>query len=72
MITTQTMPGDWCTQCSRYVPVEELKEGNCPTCGTHLRDQHAPWHFKLLIVALSVYLTWRFIQGIFWVIHHVH
>jgi uncharacterized membrane-anchored protein len=22
----------------------------------------APWHFKLLVVALVVYLTWRFVQ----------
>jgi hypothetical protein len=25
-------------------------------------DYKAPWHFKLLVVLLVVYLTWRFIQ----------
>ena len=25
-------------------------------------DMKAPWHFKLLMVLLIVYLTWRFVQ----------
>jgi len=25
-------------------------------------DAKAPWHFKLLLVLLVIYLTWRFIQ----------
>jgi hypothetical protein len=25
-------------------------------------DGKAPWHFKLLVVLLVIYLTWRFIQ----------
>ena len=25
-------------------------------------DAKAPWHFKLLVVLLVIYLTWRFIQ----------
>lgn len=29
----------------------------------------APWHFWLLLVALSIYLTYRLIQGIVWVAH---
>jgi hypothetical protein len=31
----------------------------------------APWHFKLLLVALVLYLGYRAYQGIFWVAHHV-
>ncbi|GAC1312993.1 MAG: hypothetical protein NVSMB12_04020 [Acidimicrobiales bacterium] len=31
----------------------------------------APWHFKLLLVALILYLGFRAYQGVFWVIHHV-
>ncbi|MGH9190815.1 MAG: hypothetical protein ACRD0Q_12480 [Acidimicrobiales bacterium] len=30
-----------------------------------------PWHFKLLVVALAVYLAWRGVQGIGWVVAHL-
>ncbi|MBS1849269.1 MAG: zinc-ribbon domain-containing protein [Actinobacteria bacterium] len=32
-------------------------------------DQSTPWHFKVLLVALVLYLTWRLVQGILWVAH---
>jgi uncharacterized membrane protein YkvA (DUF1232 family) len=45
-------------------------DGTCPNCGNLLdtqvhasqetEDLKAPWHFKLMIVALVVYLVWRF------------
>ena len=28
----------------------------------------APWHFTLMIVGLSIYLLWRLVQGIEWLI----
>jgi len=31
----------------------------------------APWHFKLMLVALAVYLTWRGVQGVEWVAHRL-
>jgi hypothetical protein len=31
-------------------------------------DAKAPWHFKLLIAALVIYLGWRIIQMITWVL----
>jgi hypothetical protein len=47
-------------------------DGTCPTCGEQIVEAHdhdekaadekAPWHFKLMIATLVVYLTWRFIQ----------
>jgi hypothetical protein len=30
--------------------------------------QKVPWHFWLLVIALSIYLGWRLIQGIGWLI----
>ncbi|MDQ3738586.1 MAG: hypothetical protein M3337_05390 [Actinomycetota bacterium] len=46
------------------------EDGTCPTCGSavhapehvshDIEDLKAPWHFKLMIVALIVYLVWRF------------
>jgi hypothetical protein len=30
--------------------------------------QKIPWHFWLLVIALSIYLGWRLVQGIAWLI----
>jgi hypothetical protein len=45
-------------------------DGSCPSCGRPVadstvareraEDERAPWHFKLMVVALVVYLVWRF------------
>ncbi len=29
-----------------------------------------PWHFKLMLVALGIYLTWRGVQGVSWLFSH--
>lgn len=50
-------------------------DGSCPSCGTVLVDPatlvtevpRAPWHFKLLVGALVVYLSWRVVQLIAWI-----
>ena len=66
----------WCEDCAKYwTPTAMKADGTCPTCGRDLAadteraeqaaaDEKAPWHFKLLIVALVAYLSWRF-YGIF-------
>ncbi len=30
-----------------------------------------PWHFKVLVVALIIYLAWRAFQGVAWLTHHL-
>ena len=30
-----------------------------------------PWHLKLLLVALAVYLSYRLFQGVAWVLAHI-
>lgn len=65
----------WCEECSKYLTPSSLKEdGTCPQCGRPVAEhetsstdeksaaEKAPWHFKLMIVALIVYLVWRFID----------
>ena len=51
-------------------------DGTCPTCGEQVvegrehgaahadgdGDEKAPWHFKLMIAALTVYLGWRLVD----------
>ena len=64
----------WCEPCAKYwTPTAMDADGHCPRCGSdidavtvkadeRLQDERAPWHFKLLVVALVVYLGWRFIE----------
>jgi hypothetical protein len=43
--------------------------GECPTCGRVIAPPaRAPWHFKLLLVALVAYLAFRGYQGVEWVL----
>jgi hypothetical protein len=64
----------WCEDCAKYwAPPTMTPDGRCPTCGRDLEapepirdedgaavDEKAPWHFKLMVVAVVVYLVWRF------------
>jgi hypothetical protein len=63
----------WCEECAKYwTPNSMNEDGTCPTCGRVVEapevpesitdDESAPWHFKLLVVAVVVYLGWRFVQ----------
>jgi hypothetical protein len=61
----------WCEDCEKYwAPSAMTPEGECPDCGADLDapdpagadpsdEERAPWHFKLLIVMLVVYLVYR-------------
>jgi len=60
-----------------FAPSAMTPEGACPECGRDLEAAQlrrtgddgtsdvdappAPWHFKLMVVALVVYLGWRFV-----------
>jgi hypothetical protein len=54
-------------------------DGTCPECGRTVEAPHpagvvaaerdkAPWHFKLILALTVIYLTWRFVQMITWVV----
>ena len=73
----------WCTDCDRYLSPSTVREdGTCPTCGRPVEPGAAhsaevqtkeelppvPWSLKLLALAVAVYLGWRLIQGIEWVL----
>jgi uncharacterized paraquat-inducible protein A len=62
----------WCESCSRVVEDAEVDEsGTCPTCDEPLEERRpVPWHFKFLLAATVIYLGYRFVQGIFWLVHH--
>ena len=64
----------WCEECQKYrTPTSLTPDGRCPACGADVgaaaRDadaivdeEKAPWHFKLLVVAVVAYLGWRLVQ----------
>ena len=64
----------YCEACSKYWPPNSMKDdGTCPQCGELVEEPHVhddgeksdektPWHFKLLVAVLVVYLSWRFWQ----------
>jgi hypothetical protein len=68
----------WCDDCDRFWNPNTMGEGGtCPTCGRSIAsssddvvatDVKAPWHFKLLIVAVVLYLGWRLVQMLGWVV----
>jgi hypothetical protein len=64
----------WCEECGTFWPPAELTaEGACPSCQRVLSTEtvRAPWHFKLLVVAVVVYLGYRAWQGLAWLAHRL-
>jgi len=68
-----------CAACDRYLsPASVRPDGTCPTCGRAVdvvdRGEHAdaedrapfPWHFKVAVAALAIYLGWRAYEGVAW------
>ena len=65
-----------CPTCGRVLPVASTSTAGGPAepedpavTAKNLRlremageDAKAPWHFKLLMVLLGLYLAWRFVQ----------
>jgi hypothetical protein len=70
----------WCEDCSKYLTPTALNDdGTCPTCSRPvgeiedraaevLDDESTPWHFKLLVGALVIYLGFRLVQVIGWLV----
>lgn len=65
----------WCETCDRfYNPGSVAPDGTCVRCGSFVGGDEvdgpskAPWHFWLLVVALVVYLGWRALEAIGWLV----
>jgi hypothetical protein len=67
----------WCDECDRfYTPSTLTEEGKCPDGHQVAEPPEAddgsgsgiPWHFWLLVIALAIYLGWRFVQLIQWLV----
>ncbi|MEO6988719.1 MAG: hypothetical protein ABI239_08725 [Aquihabitans sp.] len=69
----------WCETCDRYYnPKSIAPDGTCVKCGSFIADtsdvdddddSKIPWHFWVLVVALVIYLGWRLIQFVGWLIN---
>ena len=65
-----------CDTCDRFYNPNTLQvDGSCPVCGrpvgeklSRFETEGSPWHFKVLVAATVVYLGWRFVQMVFWVV----
>jgi hypothetical protein len=62
-----------CPTCGRTVDAGRARAGTAPdgpaAAASDDRDAvPVPWHLKLLLVALAVYLAYRLYQGVAWLI----
>jgi hypothetical protein len=60
-------PDGSCPTCGRVVAEPpETAEAEAGEAGAKPKEK-APWHFKVLLVLIVLYLTWRFIQIGTWI-----
>ena len=63
-----------CPQCKTVLATKgalrmEARSLGLPAPGEIEGDApKAPWHFKLALAAVAVYLGWRAVQGVMWVL----
>ncbi len=60
-----------CPTCGHQVAVEDGPVDATPEKIGRFRDDPTPWHFKVLVGVLTIYLSYRAFQGIDWVAHHL-
>lgn len=75
----------FCEECERYLtPTSMEADGTCPTCHRSVATEglaaveavarpaaKIPWHFWLLLSAAALYLGWRGIEGVVWLIEQI-
>ena len=63
----------WCEPCGRFYNPNTLEpDGSCPACRSTVAAPPAPvrvpWHFWVLVAAVGLYLGWRLIQMVGWLL----
>lgn len=64
----------WCDSCSKFWnPPSMGAKGECPSCGRVITKKRpsAPWHFKLLLIGLAIYMVYRIYWFATWLPHHI-
>ena len=60
-----------CPTCGRKLGKQTDPGEAKPEKLRRFSDEPAPWHFKVLLAATSIYLSFRAWQGIVWVAHRL-
>lgn len=62
-----------CPECgSEAAPALDLSDASTGAdADTVRKPARMPWHLKLLVGSLAIYLGWRAFQGVEWLIRHV-
>ncbi len=61
-----------CPDCGGDLTPDQTVEDPSGEDGSELETSgrgKVPWHFWVGVVAMVVYLSWRLIQGIIWLVH---
>jgi hypothetical protein len=65
----------WCEGCQKFYSPNTLRpDGTCPENHPVAepeappKKKRAPWHFWVLLIGLAIYLGWRLVQGIMWLV----
>ncbi len=68
----------FCEDCAKFWSPNTMPvTGKCPSCGLQIAEPQdieeaseyrAPWHFKLMVALAAVYLTFRVIQMVSWIV----
>ena len=64
----------WCEDCSKFWDQTSMAEhGQCPTCGTVIvkPERSVPWHFKLLLIGVAIYMVYRIYWLANWLPKHI-
>lgn len=60
------MPDGTCPKCGSQVE-SETETSERQTAIVDGKEQHKiPWHFWLMIAAVTIYLGWRVVEGAIW------
>jgi hypothetical protein len=56
-----------CPSCGRSLGGERATARNIDVKKLAGEDTKIPWHFKVLVLAVAVYLGWRLVQLVVWI-----
>ena len=66
----------WCDGCQKFYSPNTLRpDGTCPEdhpvadAEAPPKKKKAPWHFWVLLIGLGIYIGWRIVQMIGWLIN---
>ena len=64
-----------CPTCGQVLELRKPRSQPVATAESGADDEDArpkaPWHFKVMLLALALYLAWRGVQGVDWIARHL-